>query len=81
MDNYYESWSIPKLAKSILESVKDGQPWSLTFAPTANLTSEEKQKLQHYLKHSFEIWAKSWIIPQAEAIIAKTNKYKGGNDG
>ena len=78
MDKYYETWSIPKLSKEILDNVKNAVPWDLTFAPTANLNKEQIAELQKHLKYHFEIWANTWIVPQTEAILAKTRSTKGG---
>ncbi|MFA5299263.1 MAG: hypothetical protein WC389_13825 [Lutibacter sp.] len=75
-DLYYKNYSVKNLAKEILDSVKKSCPYDLTFSPTGNLTADEKQKLQEYLKYNFELWSKTWIIPQAEAIISKTRKIK-----
>ena len=77
MDNYYESWSIPKLATEIINNIKNAAPWDLTFAPTTNLTKEQKQELQDHLKYHFELWASTLITPQAEAILSKATKYRG----
>ena len=44
--------------------------WDLTsFRILPNLTKEDKDKIEEYLKYGYNLWANSWILPQIEQLI------------
>ncbi len=59
------------ILKELRQSVLNGAPHSLTFAPTGNMTGEQKQILQTYLNENFKLWTETWLLPKIEELAAK----------
>jgi hypothetical protein len=61
--------------KALLQAINEvryscmrGVPYSLSFKPCGNLTAKQRESLEAALKHSFEDWRDTWVIPTLDAI-------------
>jgi hypothetical protein len=54
--------------QDIRDDVKGGEPWSLTFCPTGDMTDEQIETLEAKLKYNFQIYVSSWILPRLDKI-------------
>ncbi len=66
-----------ELAREMLKSIKNAQPWSTTFLFLAEGCGEVGQStplakaIEQAMKDSFRIWSDSWIKSQLQDITNK----------
>ncbi len=67
---------IAKAARDIIDSAKNGVPYSVTFEMGARLTKarialtgNQWQALEGVLKERYELFSETWIIPRARRIL------------
>jgi len=57
-----------RLVAELKKDVRDSVPFSLTFQPTGRMTKAQVAELEGKLKHSFELWANSWVVPKLDEL-------------
>lgn len=56
-------------AAELLKRATRGPSLSLTFTSAVGLTDEQKKVIEAEMAKAYEIWSKSWLLPELNQLV------------
>lgn len=64
--------SAARIAAETILAVEKGQPWCLPL--DISMDRHEKNALEERMRQHFQNWARTWVLPELRAIVAKEHR-------